>query len=101
MYPTEWYWRNGKITNNKDRGIECLYFDFMVWKGGRWGKLHGGGQWENLKSLVHFDYREAHSGWKINKGGFFAIEDNLSESLGRHASWVALSARAFVDKVLS
>jgi len=72
-WPTEWYWSRGTLTNDKDEGVEFPYLHFMVWKGGRWGKLHGGGQWEELERVVHFDWRKAPNGWKINEAGFHRI----------------------------
>ncbi|MCX5706136.1 MAG: hypothetical protein NTW13_00420, partial [Candidatus Omnitrophica bacterium] len=63
IYPTEWYWSDGRLINNRDGGREFLYFHFMLWKGGKWGRLWRGGQWENLKKIVHFHYKEATDGW--------------------------------------
>jgi len=80
VYPLEWYWKEGRLTNNKDGDREFLYFHFMVWKGGINGKwLFGGGQWEKLKKIVHFDYAQAPGGWRINKRGIYKIEGSARQ----------------------
>jgi hypothetical protein len=68
IYPTEWYWREGTLTNDLDNE-EFLYFHFMVWKGGKWGRKFGGGQFERQAELIH--QTEAESGWRINEKGFW------------------------------
>ena len=68
-YPTEWYWREGKITNNLDNR-EFMYFHFMVWKGGHDGRYFGGGQWEKLDKIMHFDFKKQ-TAWKVNENGIF------------------------------
>jgi len=69
--PTEWYWMPGKLTNNIDGEREFLFLHFMVWKGGIWGHIHGGAQWEKLDKLVNFNDRGTFNGFKINEKGFF------------------------------
>jgi hypothetical protein len=71
--PTEWYWRKGVLTNNINTKIEFLYFHFMVWKGGFWGKVHNGCQWEKLNKLVHLDYKDIKDGFRINEKGFYKL----------------------------
>jgi hypothetical protein len=67
-YPKEWYWNKGRLTNDLDEG-ESLYFHFMIWKGGRWGRKYGGAQFESLDKLVH--QTEEGVGWRINERGFW------------------------------
>jgi hypothetical protein len=72
-FPKEWRWKEGRLTTDKTGSEEFPYFHFMVWKGGLWGKRHGGGQWEKLSKLVHFDDRDLSHGWKINEQGFWLL----------------------------
>lgn len=95
VFPTEWYWNKGKLTNNKDTGIGFLYFHFMTWK----GNIHfQGGQWLRLKRIVHFDYRKADLGWKINKKGFFKIENTLYERFFYYAAVYKIKWRTLCQK---
>jgi len=71
-YPREWYWKQGRLTNNMD-AREFLYFHFMVWKGGRCGRMFGGGQFERLPVLIHD--APAGAGWRINERGFWRPAD--------------------------
>lgn len=73
LFPKEWYFKNGKLTNDKDKDREFLYFHFMHWKGGRWARKYGNAQWEKLDKLINFDFKDAENGFKINEKGFFMI----------------------------
>ncbi len=72
-YPTEWYWKNGKLTNNINGNIEFIYFHFMVWKGGHFKKYNGYGLWEEKKSIINGNIKNLKKGFKINKFGFFPL----------------------------
>jgi hypothetical protein len=73
-FPTEWYWREGRLTNDLDGDTEFLYLHFMHWKGGPWPRECGNAQWERLDTLVHFDAALAHRGFRINERGFFPLD---------------------------
>lgn len=73
-FPREWCWSRGTLTNDKDAGIEFPYLHFMHWKGGWWPRQCGNAQWERLDRVVHLDSRDAHRGFRINEGGFFALD---------------------------
>lgn len=75
-FPDEWYWQNGRLTDNLDHGKEFLYLHFMNWQSGKWLPKEKRGTksaWEQLDKIVHLDYKEAPKGWKINKYGFYKI----------------------------
>lgn len=74
-FPTEWYWRNGVLTNDKDGDREFLYLHFMHWKGGWWPRQCGNAQWENLARLVHLEPGECRKGFCINEYGFFPLAE--------------------------
>ncbi|WXL25247.1 DUF6625 family protein [Ectopseudomonas mendocina] len=38
-FPEKWYWRTGKLTNNRDGVREFPYFHFIVWKQEAWKKV--------------------------------------------------------------
>lgn len=71
IYPSEWYWRRGKITNNKDLGVDFPFCNFMVWKRSFWGNYSKGKSNKKQKIIVNVDYKNTENGWKINKRGLF------------------------------
>jgi hypothetical protein len=76
-FPAEWYWRNGRLTNDLDGNTEFLYLHFMHWKGGAWPRECGNAQWERLDRLVHFDPALAHQGFRVNEHGFFLLDTGI------------------------
>jgi len=70
-FPTEWYWQNGKLTNNKDDS-EYPYFHFMVWKGSQWeeNKLSWNAS-ELSQEILHFE--GITNQFKITQDGFFKL----------------------------
>ena len=77
FFPKEWYWRDGKVTNDND-DIEYLYFHFMEWRGGRWGSKEGWSNWRPSKKIVHFDHKDAPYGFKVTRYGFFRLGKDIS-----------------------
>jgi hypothetical protein len=73
VFPTEWYWRAGELTNDLDRGRTFPYLHFMHWKGGEWPRKCGNGQWEALDSVMHLKKSDIAFGFRINSGGFFPL----------------------------
>jgi hypothetical protein len=73
-WPGSWTWRDGVLTNDTDAGMTFPYLHFMVWRGGRWGAMHGGGQWERLGSVVHVTPDVAARGFRVDARGFHALE---------------------------
>lgn len=37
-FPQRWYWRNGRLTNDRDGEREFPYFHFIAWKFGPWSE---------------------------------------------------------------
>ena len=70
-FPTEWYWRDGQVTNDRDHE-DYLYFHFLFWKGDTnpWGWRYRG----ETARIVHGHWREAPQGWRINADGFFPLD---------------------------
>jgi hypothetical protein len=73
-YPRKWFWRNGRLTNERDGEREFLYLHFMRWKSERWmGKTPapGEGAWLRLPRVVQVDWqRAAAEGFCISPEGF-------------------------------
>lgn len=58
-FPTEWYWENGKLTNNAcDK--EFLYFHFLDWKK----------YWENSNDIIYIEDIKPGSRLVISRQGF-------------------------------
>ena len=85
-YPDEWYWKDGKLTNNKDGGREFLYLHFMHWKGGWWPRFCGNAQWEKLEKLVHLKSGDSAKGFRINEFGFFPIEKGTDKACSSNST---------------
>ncbi|GAM16241.1 DUF6625 family protein [Mesobacillus selenatarsenatis] len=69
-HPTEWYWKNGILTNNINGNRQFLYFHFMNWKP---NSAHLRGKkpiWEDMDGIVLENYKQYLNGFKINKNGF-------------------------------
>lgn len=75
IFPTEWYWKEGVLTNNLDKGVEFIYLHFMHWKGGPWPRRCQNAHWEKLKQIVHVGYESSKCGIIINENGIFSAQD--------------------------
>ena len=57
-FPTEWYWNDGKLTNNASKD-QFLYLHFLKWKR----------DWDNITPLDEVLKDELDSSWKITAKG--------------------------------
>jgi hypothetical protein len=83
-YPLRWFWRNGRLTNERDGAREFLYLHFMRWQSGRWlsnPPAPTEAAWTRLDRLVHVDWRQATEGFCISPDGFTP----LAQTAGRAA----------------
>jgi hypothetical protein len=71
-WPSEWYWRRGRLTTDRDGAREFPYLHFMVWKGGHEARF-GGGQWRRLARVVNLAPEDAREGFRVNERGFFPL----------------------------
>ena len=62
-YPEEWYWYDGKLTNNRD-DQEFSYLHFIEWKINEWKNI-------NRKKVNHKDLGKKK--WIFNKDGISVI----------------------------
>src|SRR5262249_33283697 len=58
--PQRWFWKDGRLTNERDGARQFLYLHFMRWKSDRW-MVHPGapgeGAWLTLPRIVNVDWR--------------------------------------------
>lgn len=73
VFPSEWYWRAGSLTNDLDKDVEFLYLHFMHWKGGDWPRECGNAQWERYTSVLNIDPSTADKGFRVNERGIFRL----------------------------
>lgn len=74
-HPEIWYWKEGKLTNNKDKDKQFLYLHFMNWKSRRWLREQWGDEaaWESLASINHVPPGKISDGWSISQKGFYPL----------------------------
>jgi hypothetical protein len=61
-YPRRWFWRRGRLTNERDGGREFLYLHFMRWQSAHWindPPAPGEAAWLGLPTIVGMDWRRA------------------------------------------
>lgn len=77
-YPKNWYWKDGRLTNDKDRGREFMYLHFMNWKSSRW--IDSPSAWELLTKINHVRPGYASKGFKISSKGFHELSNYVSSN---------------------
>jgi hypothetical protein len=86
-YPQRWFWKRGRLTNDRDGEREFLCLHFMRWKTGRYMQnppVQGEGAWVGLKNVVHMDWRQlAADGFCISPAGFTHIPTPVSNHESR------------------
>jgi hypothetical protein len=71
-YPWRWFWRRGRLTNERDGEREFLYLHFMRWQSARWinnPPVPGEAAWAG-RDIVRLDWRRAADGFCISPEGF-------------------------------
>jgi hypothetical protein len=83
-YPQKWFWRRGRLTNERDGEREFLYLHFMRWQSDRWmpdPPAPGEAAWLRLSRIVHVDWRQAAAeGFCVSPEGFIRIGPSTSPS---------------------
>jgi hypothetical protein len=78
-YPRRWFWRRGKLTNERDGEREFLYLHFMRWQSAHWinnPPVPGEAAWVG-HDIIHTDWRKAATdGFSISPAGFTSIVPN-------------------------
>lgn len=74
-FPSRWFWRNGRLTNDRDGARVFPYVHFIVWKGSAWRELA-------LPPAAELQALAASGAWCMDAGGFHPLE---TEQQGRAA----------------
>lgn len=86
-YPPQWFWRRGRLTNERDGEREFLYLHFMRWQSGRWmpnPPAPTEAAWLRLERIVQVDWRRAATeGFCISPEGFTEIGPSTALSSSR------------------
>jgi hypothetical protein len=73
-YPQRWFWKNGRVTNDRDGDREFLLIHFMRWKTDGYMQsppTPGEGAWVGRKNILEQDWRVlAREGFCISPEGF-------------------------------
>jgi len=85
-HPQVWYWKDGRVFNERDAGMEFMYLHFMNLKSKRWlPKFRGEtAAWENKSSVINFPihnkelYKE---GFRIDRNGFSPLSKTEKQKL--------------------
>jgi hypothetical protein len=89
-YPQRWFWRRGRLTNERDGEREFLYLHFMRWKSDRWmtdTPARGEGAWLKLERVLNVDWRRAaDEGFCVSPEGFTQIGPQASNIPSEPAS---------------
>jgi hypothetical protein len=75
-YPQRWFWRRGRLTNERDGDREFLYLHFMRWQSAHWindPPVPGEAAWVGC-DIIHLDWRAAADGFCISPRGFTPID---------------------------
>jgi hypothetical protein len=74
-YPQRWFWKRGRLTNERDGEREFLYLHFMRWQSARWindPPQPGEAAWVG-RDIIQMDWRRAADGFCVSPAGFAAI----------------------------
>ncbi|MGE6473405.1 DUF6625 family protein [Serratia proteamaculans] len=63
LFPRQWYWKDGRLTNDRDGGRSFPYFHFVCWKRNEWSRLSEPDS-EYVENLA------GESSWIIDAAGF-------------------------------
>jgi hypothetical protein len=67
-FPKDWFWRKGRLTNDKDGNREFPYLHFLVWKKNDWAILSGMDEARNAALAL-----ARQESWRISASGFEAM----------------------------
>jgi hypothetical protein len=77
-HPQVWYWRNGRITNDKNYPKEFIYLHFMNYRNARWMDSTYGDSalWAGQSDLLHFSKLGQNEIIRIDRNGFHAVQED-------------------------
>jgi hypothetical protein len=71
-WPTEWVWREGKLTNDRAHGREFLYLHFSHWQSSRWTR-DAQAPWRGLAKIDNLPPGRPNA-FRISREGFTPLE---------------------------
>jgi len=74
-HPEVWFWKDGKLTNDRDGDREFIYLHFMNWKSNRWLPKFRGKRaaWQDLDKINYVSQDDIQRGWQIDRSGFHPL----------------------------
>lgn len=72
-HPDEWYYKDGKITNNRDGDRNFIYLHFMNFKNSQWRHDETKAPWEGKEKVCFATANDMKSGIVVNANGIFKI----------------------------
>lgn len=77
-HPKRWFWKNGKLTNEKDGEREFLYLHFMNWKSDQWlSEENKPAKWSQIDCIVNDNFSSEWDGFVIDETGFHKLNGNV------------------------
>ncbi len=73
--PDEWYYIDGKITNNRDKGRDFMYIHFMNYKSSQWRHDGTKAPWEGKEKVCFASVEDMKNGIVINNKGIYPLEE--------------------------
>ncbi len=81
--PRNWFWREGRLTNEAYPNRQFLYLHFMLWQSRRWRSDGSAAPWERLDRVVQVDWKTAaQNGFQISPDGFTPLPPHSDSFFG-------------------
>ncbi len=74
--PDTWFYKNGEITNSRDKDRKFIYLHFMNFKTDTWRHDKTPAPWKNIDKICFASVENMKEGIVINKEGIFPIDKN-------------------------
>ena len=77
LHPDLWTWKEGRLTNNRDRGREFLYLHFMNFRSARYLPTYRGSQacWASLERVNWVTKEQMGEGWTVGPDGIRPFQE--------------------------
>lgn len=72
-HPSQWYYRNGVITNDRDGNRQFMYLHFMNFKNAYYRHDGTAAPWQGLKQICHAEPKDMAHGISISSKGIFPL----------------------------
>jgi hypothetical protein len=75
--PDIWFYKNGKITNNRDRDRNFIYLHFMNFKSSEWRHDGTKAPWEGMENICKATVEDMEGGLIIDKNGILPMKNAM------------------------